>query len=132
MLRLPSRGLPRLLYVLGYGIEQVYLISERGQPAGINARPTAGIDDSRWRGAQMAQYQFASARLLELKPSAPKARGLVHVFVMLNNAPCRSVVNHHTNLAGAMPCCRGVAEHDIPIASRCGAPHLSRLRGCAA
>src|ERR1700740_2867102 len=73
MLRLPCRGLPRLLHVLGDGIEQVHVIAERGQPAGINSRSTAGINDSGWRRRQMAKYQFARASLLELKPSTAEA-----------------------------------------------------------
>src|SRR5579859_5014972 len=85
MLWLSARGLTGLLHVLGHRINQVHLIAESGQPAGIHASPASGVDDGRRSRWQVAKNQFPSARLLELKPSTVKARGLVHLLVMLNN-----------------------------------------------
>src|SRR5579872_2368008 len=98
MFGLLRRSRARLLYVFSYRINQVDLISGRGQPAGVDTGAAACVDDGGGSGRQVAKNQLPRARLLELKPGRAEARRLIGAAVVTNN-PRRGIGLWHGSLA---------------------------------
>ena len=69
MFRLLARRRTRLFNMFWNRINQVNLVAESSEPAGVNTGTSSGIDDDGGRRGQMAKNQFSRALLLELKPA---------------------------------------------------------------
>src|SRR5271170_3887971 len=80
--------------MFGHRVDQVDTISQRGEPAGVRAGSAAGVDHGGGHRRQMAQDQFLSACLFELKPSGAQARGFVGVVIVTNDFGDGIVVGH--------------------------------------
>jgi len=82
MFRLLRTRRPRLLYMPGDGVDQMDSISERGQPAGVDARSATSVDDRGGSRREMAKNQFLRARVFQLKPSRAQTGGFVVIIAV--------------------------------------------------
>ena len=113
----------RLFHMFGYRIDQMNLISEGSQPAGIDSRASTGVDDGARSRRQVAQNQLLCARLLEPEPSGGKARGLVRLGIEINNSLARTLA-HAIQVAQTMleRADEYYQQQTSPVLSGSGAP----------
>jgi len=82
MIGLPGRRRPRLFHMLSHRIDQVHLIAAVSEPAGIDSRTSAGIDNRGGTGRQMPQNQFLRTGPLQAKPAAIEPGGFVLIAII--------------------------------------------------
>jgi hypothetical protein len=72
----------RLLDVQRHDVDQVRLVSQPGQPAGIDARPPADVKDHGGRGRKVALDQFLGAKQFQ-RADAPGQTALFPALVVV-------------------------------------------------
>jgi hypothetical protein len=92
-----GRCCERLFDMLRHWIEQVDYISSVREPAGVDARATACVNDRGRTRRKVAKDQLLRARTLELKPPGAQARGFLSIAVVLEHLLARVVVTHGNN-----------------------------------
>jgi hypothetical protein len=83
VVRLLRRCLLRLLDVQGHGVDEIDLIIQPGEPASVDSRAPADVQDNRGWGWDVAQDQFLGPREFELAQPLGQTLGLAAGFVVL-------------------------------------------------
>ena len=74
--------------VFGDNIEQMNLMAEFSEPAGVDSGTASGVDDRSRCRRQMAENELLGARVLELEPAGAQTGVLVGCAIEVQNAIC--------------------------------------------